>query len=44
VNAERHIHAAFGKRVEHLAHLVLRLRHGHSVAGYDYNLACCGQN
>src|SRR5713101_1891514 len=44
VNAEGDIHAALGKRVEQLAHFVLRLRHGHAVAGHDDHFVGGGKN
>ncbi len=44
VNAEGDIHTALGERVEQLAHFVLRLRHGHAVAGHDHHFVGGAEN
>ena len=44
VNAELHVHAAFGQCVVEFAHLVLRLGDGHAVAGNDHHFVRRGQN
>ena len=43
VNGEAHFHAALAKRFGEIAHLMLRLCHGHAVAGNDDDLLRVGQ-
>ena len=44
MNAELHVNAAFGQGVVEFADFVLRLRHGHAIAGNDDNFARDGKN